>query len=171
MPPSFAFQGFCGYDAAMTEPTPKPGILDIELYVGGRSAVPGVEKVYKLSSNESPLGPSPKAVAALTAAANDLELYPDGGSRRLREAIAEAYGLEPGRIVVGGEGSGPLLTLLANGYLQPGDEVIFGRHAFLLYEIATRANSAVPVIVPEKSTNSGIRIKRNGSGIELSCAR
>ena len=142
----------------MTSPTPKPGILDIELYVGGRSAVPGVEKVYKLSSNESPLGPSPKAVAALSAAAHDLALYPDGGSLRLREAIAGVYGLDAVRIVVGGEGSGPLLTLLANAYLQPGDEVVFSRHAFLLYEIATRANSAVPVIVPEKDTNSGIRI-------------
>jgi histidinol-phosphate aminotransferase len=142
----------------MTSPTPKPGILDIELYVGGRSAVPGMEKVYKLSSNESPLGPSPKAVAALSAAAHDFALYPDGGSLRLREAIAGVYGLDAGRIVVGGEGSGPLLTMLANAYLQPGDEVVFSRHAFLIYEIATRANSAVPVIVPEKVTNSGIRI-------------
>ena len=52
-------------DLFYDSPTPKPGILDIELYVGGRSAVPGWPKVYKLSSNESPLGPSPKAVAAL----------------------------------------------------------------------------------------------------------
>jgi histidinol-phosphate aminotransferase len=142
----------------MTEPTPKPGILDIELYVGGRSAVPGVEKIYKLSSNESPLGPSPQAVAALTAAAHDLQLYPDGSSRLLREAIAGVYALDPARIVAGGEGSGPLLTLIANAYLQPGDEVIFSRHAFLIYEIATRANSARPVIVEEKTTNSGIKI-------------
>ena len=142
----------------MTDPTPKPGILDIELYVGGRSAVPGVAKVYKLSSNESPLGPSPAAMAALTAAAHDLQLYPDGSSRLLREAIAKAHGLDPARIVVGGEGSGPLLTMLANAYLMPGDEAIFSAHAFLLYEIATRANSARPVIVGEKTTNGGIRI-------------
>ncbi len=139
-------------------PTPRPGILDIELYVGGRSGVAGLAKVYKLSSNESPLGPSPKAVAALASAAHDLALYPDGSSRLLREAISSACDLDPGRIVVGGEGSGPLLTLLANAYLQPGDEVIFSRHAFLLYDIAARANSAIPVIVPEKSGNSGIRI-------------
>jgi histidinol-phosphate aminotransferase len=142
----------------MTEPTPKPGILDIELYVGGRSAVPGVAKVTKLSSNESPLGPSPAAVAALVAAAHDLQLYPDGSSRLLREAIGKVCGLDPARIVAGGEGSGPLLTLIANAYLQPGDEVIFSRHAFLIYEIATRANSARPVIVEEVTTNSGIRI-------------
>ena len=150
--------GFLDHDAAMTDPTPNPGILDIELYVGGRSAVPGVAKVYKLSSNESSLGPSPAATAALAEAAHDLQLYPDGNSRVLREAIGRVYGLDPARIVVGGEGSGPLLTLLANAYLAPGDEAIFGRHAFLLYEIATRANSACPVIVEEKVTNSGIRI-------------
>jgi histidinol-phosphate aminotransferase len=142
----------------VTEPTPKPGILDIELYVGGRSAVPGMAKVHKLSSNESPLGPSPAAVAALAAAVHDLQLYPDGNSRALREAIARTCGLDPARIVVGGEGSGPLLAMLANAYLTPGDEAIFSRHAFLLYEIATRANSARPVIVDEKVTNSGIRI-------------
>jgi histidinol-phosphate aminotransferase len=142
----------------MTDPTPKPGILDIELYVGGRSAVPGVARPIKLSSNESALGPSPKAVAALLAAAHDLERYPDGSSRLLREAIAAVHGLDPARILVGGEGSGPLLTLLANAYLQPGDEAIFSRHAFLIYEIATRANSAVPVIVPERTSNSGIRV-------------
>src|SRR5215213_9613555 len=114
----------------MTEPTAKPGILDIELYVGGRSAVPGVDKVYKLSSNESPLGPSPKAVAALAAAAHDLALYPDGSSKLLRDAIGKVHGLDPARLVVGGEGSGPLLTLLANAYLRAGDEAIFSRHAF-----------------------------------------
>jgi histidinol-phosphate aminotransferase len=140
------------------DPTPKPGLLDIHLYVGGRSAVPGVAKVTKLSSNESPVGPSPKAVEALTAAAHDLQLYPDGSSLALREAIGAVHNLDPARIVVGGEGSGPLLTLLANAYLQPGDEVIFSRHAFLIYEIATLANSARPVIVEEKKTNSGIKI-------------
>jgi histidinol-phosphate aminotransferase len=140
------------------DPTPKPGLLDIALYVGGRSAVPGVAKVTKLSSNESPVGPSPKAVEALTAAAQDLQLYPDGSSLILREAIGAVHGLDAGHVVVGGEGSGPLLTLLANAYLQPGDEVIFSRHAFLIYEIATLANSARPVIVEEKKTNSGIKI-------------
>ena len=139
-------------------PTPKPGILEVSLYVGGRSAVPGVAKPIKLSSNESPIGPSPKAMAALSSAAHDLQLYPDGSTRLLREAIGEVHGLDPGRIVAGGEGSGPILTMLANAYLQPGDEAVLSRHAFLVYEIITRANSAVPVIVPERDTNRGIRI-------------
>jgi histidinol-phosphate aminotransferase len=139
-------------------PSPKPGILDISPYVGGRASVPGMAKVWKLSSNESPLGPSPKAVLALTSAAHDLEIYPDTAAWKLRDAIAQAYSLEVERIVVGGEGSGPLLTMLANAYLRPGDEALFSHHAFALYEIATRANSATPVLVPEKRTNAGIKV-------------
>jgi histidinol-phosphate aminotransferase len=139
-------------------PRPKPGILDVSLYVGGRASVPGVAKPIKLSSNESPIGPSPAAMAALTGAARDMQLYPDGSTRLLREAIAEVHGLDPERIVAGGEGSGPILTMLANAYLQPGDEAVLSRHAFLVYEIITRANSAVPVMVPEKDTNSGIKV-------------
>jgi histidinol-phosphate aminotransferase len=139
-------------------PTPKPGILDIATYVGGRSTAPGAAKVYKLSSNESPLGPSPAAVAALKAAAEHFELYPDGGARLLRQAIGRVHGVDPERIVVGGEGSGPLLTMLANAYLRAGDEAIISQHAFALYEIATRANSALPVVVPERRTNAGILV-------------
>lgn len=138
-------------------PEPKPGILEVSLYVGGRASVPGVAKVIKLSANESPIGPSPKAVEALHAAAQKLELYPDGSTRMLREAIGAVHGLDPDRIVCGGEGSGPILTMLANAYLQPGDEAVISRHAFLVYEIITRANSARPVMVPEKDTNSGIK--------------
>jgi histidinol-phosphate aminotransferase len=139
-------------------PTPKPGILEVSLYVGGRASVPGVAEPIKLSANESPIGPSPKAIEALHAAAHNLELYPDGSTRQLREAIGEVHGLGPDRIVAGGEGSGPLLTMLANAYLQPGDEAIISRHAFLVYEIVTRANSATPVLVPERTTNSAIKV-------------
>src|ERR1051326_5482449 len=139
-------------------PTPKPGILDISPYVGGRASAPGATKVFKLSSNESPLGPSPKALAAVEEAKASLALYPEGSARLLREAIGEVYGLDPARIVASGDGSDALLTMLANAYLQPGDEVVFSEHAFLVYKIATLANSAVPVMVPEKVTNSVIKV-------------
>jgi len=127
---------------------PKPGILDIEPYVGGRAQIAGVDKPIKLSSNESALGPSPDAVAAYLAASNALSLYPEGSAKILREAIGETYGLNPDRIVCG-NGSDELLTLIANAYLRPGDEVVFSRHAFLVYRIAALANSATPVEVPE----------------------
>ena len=142
--------------------SPKPGILEIEHYVGGRAAVsglkPGVTKVWKLSSNESPLGPGPAALEAMKSAAVDVGIYPEGSARILREAIGEVNGLDPARLVCGGDGSGPLLTMLANGYLRPNDEVIFSKHAFQIYKIATLGNSAMPVEVPERTTNRGIKV-------------
>ena len=139
------------------KPEPKPGVLDITAYVGGRAAVPGVTKVFKLSSNESPLGPSPRALAALDEAKAAVALYPEGSAAILREAIAEVHGLDTARIVASGDGSDALLTMLANAYLQPGDEALFTEHAFLVYRIATLANSAVPVTVPERDSNTGLK--------------
>lgn len=133
----------------MTVPSPKPGILDITPYVGGRAAVPGVKAVVKLSSNETPLGPSAKTVEALAKASHDLHLYPEGSAQILREAIAEVHGLDAARIVCSGEGSDALLTMLANAYLRPGDEVLFSEHDFIVYKIATLANSATPVEIPD----------------------
>ena len=68
-------------------PEPRPGVMQIEAYVPGKSAAAGVAKIHKLSSNETPLGPSPKAIEAIRAF-DHLELYPDGAATRLREAIA-----------------------------------------------------------------------------------
>jgi len=127
---------------------PRSGVMDIAAYVPGRSDVPGVARVYKLSSNESPFGPSPKAVAAYQAAQAVLGVYPEGTSRILREAIASHFRLAPGCIICG-NGSDEILHLIANAYLRPGDEVLFGAHAFNLYKIATLANSAVPVEIEE----------------------
>ena len=129
------------------KPTPKPGILDIAPYVGGRAHAPGVAKVFKLSSNESALGPSPLGLAAFREA-QAIDIYPEGSAAILRNAIAETYGLAADRIVCG-NGSDELLTMLAHAYLRPGDEVLFSQHAFLVYRIATLASSAVPVVVPE----------------------
>lgn len=137
------------------DPTPKAGILEIETYVGGVAHVAGVEKVFKLSSNESATGASPLAIAAFKSVARDLDLYPDGSVKLLRDAIAETYGLDAARIVCG-NGSGELLTMLSNAYLRPGDEVLFSAHAFLLYKIDTLANSAVPVPVPEKNLRADV---------------
>lgn len=129
-------------------PAPKPGILDIELYVPGESHLPGGVKPIKLSSNESPLGASPKAMAAYREAAGALERYPDGGAGALRAAIGKRYGLDPARIVCGA-GSDELLSMLAHAYLGPGDEAIYTEHGFLVYPIAIKANGATPVVALE----------------------
>ena len=108
-------------------PRPKPGIMDIEAYVPGKSAAPaGVAKVHKLSSNENPLGPSPRAIEAVRAIADRLEYYPDGSAGKLREAIAAAHGLNPANIVCS-NGSDEIIGLLAQTYLAPGDEGDFHR--------------------------------------------
>lgn len=130
-------------------PTPRPGILDIEAYVPGESKVPGGIKPAKLSSNETPLGPSPRAIEAFKAAAGELERYPDGQATALRQAIAQRYGLDASRIVCG-SGSDELLGLIARGYLGPGDEAIYTQHGFLVYRIAILTNGATPVVAPEK---------------------
>jgi len=127
--------------------TPKPGVLDIDVYVPGRSQAAGATRVYKLSSNESPFGPSPAAIAAYEDARKLLGMYPEGTAQILREAVAAHFGLAADRIVCG-NGSDEILTLLANAYVRSGDEVIFSEHAFSLYKIATLANSGVPVEIP-----------------------
>jgi histidinol-phosphate aminotransferase len=129
--------------------TPKPGVMEIEAYVPGRSEAAGVARVHKLSSNESPFGPSPKAVAAYEAAEPKLGAYPEGSARILREAIAAHFGLASDRIVCG-NGSDEILTLLANSYVRPKDEVLFSAHSFSVYKISTLANSGVPVEVPTR---------------------
>src|SRR6266508_3776091 len=130
-------------------PQPRPGVLDIDPYVPGTSAAPGVARVFKLSSNETPLGPSPKAVAAYRAVADHLQDYPDGSATALREAIGRAFGLDPGRIICGA-GSDDLLNLIADAYLRDGDEAIHTTHGFLVYPIATLGSGAKPVVAPEK---------------------
>ncbi len=131
-------------------PTPKPGVLDIEAYVPGEHSLASGVKPIKLSSNETPLGPSPKAKAAYAAIGEELERYPDGGANALRKAIARTYGLDADRIVCGA-GSDDLLSLLARGYLGPGDEGLYTEHGFLMYPIAILSCGAKPVVAPEAS--------------------
>ena len=131
---------------------PRQGILDIAPYVPGKSALAGG---VKLSSNETPFGPSPRAVEAYLAGAKTLSRYPDGSARPLREAIAKLYGLDPARIVCGA-GSDELLNLLATAYLGPGDEAIYSRHGFLVYRIVILARGATPVVAPEKNLTADV---------------
>ena len=138
-----------------SRPVPRPGVLDIEAYVPGKSAAPAGVKLHKLSSNETPLGPSPKAVAAYGALAGKLELYPDGSSTKLREAIAGRYGLDPARIVCG-TGSDELLQLSPRPISADGDEGVFTEHGFLVYRIAILAAGGKPVVVPEKNFTADV---------------
>ena len=132
-----------------SKPVPRPGILDIAAYVPGKEHAPGVARVYKLSSNETPLGASPKAIDAFRKAADNLERYPDGQAHELREAIAAVHGLNPANIMCG-NGSDELLGLLCHVYLDTGDEAIITEHGFLVYKIQIMGAGATPVTVKEK---------------------
>jgi histidinol-phosphate aminotransferase len=141
--------------ALLQLPQPRPGVLAIDPYVPGKSTAPGAARIFKLSSNETPLGPSPQALAAYRNVAEYLQEYPDGASTELREAIGHAFGLDPDRIVCGA-GSDDLLNLLADAYLRDGDEAIHTTHAFLVYPIATLGSGAKPVVAPETSYTADV---------------
>ncbi|MFP7675429.1 histidinol-phosphate transaminase [Marivita sp. S0852] len=132
----------------MTKITPQPGIMDIALYVSGKSHVEGVSNVVKLSSNENPFGPSPVAQEAVRRAVLELHRYPSTDHASLRGAIAEVNGLDADQIICG-VGSDEIITFLCQAYAGPGDEVIHTEHGFALYKICALAAGATPVEVPE----------------------
>jgi histidinol-phosphate aminotransferase len=138
-----------------TRPLPNTGILDIAAYVPGREHVDGVAKVYKLSSNETPIGPSPKALEAINALSDRMALYPDGQSNALKQAIATAYGLNPANIVCS-NGSDEVLGLIAQTYLSPSDEAIYTEHGFLVYKIQIMAAGAKAVVVKETDHTANV---------------
>ncbi len=129
-------------------PRPKPGILDIAPYVGGKARAEGFAHPLKLSSNENILGCSPHARAAYAEAADQLHIYPDGRSEGLRAAVARRFGLEPERLIFGC-GSDEVFTLLCQVYCEPGDNVVQGQYGFLAYRIAGRAAQAEVRFAPE----------------------
>ncbi|PLK27867.1 histidinol-phosphate transaminase [Novosphingobium sp. TH158] len=131
----------------MSGPKPKSWIEAIHAYVPGKSAGADGRPLIKLSANENPLGTSPAALAARAAAAEPSR-YPDPDSKALRAAIAEVHGLDPALVVMG-TGSDELLHLAAQGYAGPGDEVLFSRFSFSVYDIAARRCGATPVEAPD----------------------
>ena len=133
----------------------RPRIADIDKYVPGRSKLPGTGPVIKMSSNETPLGPSPAALEAYRAAASQLDRYPDGAATLLREALGATFGLNPTHLVAG-NGSDELFHLLAQAYLGPGDEAIYTRHGFLVYRIVILAAGATPVVAPETDLRADV---------------
>jgi histidinol-phosphate aminotransferase len=128
--------------------TPKPGILDIALYQGGESRLPGFVAPLKLSSNENPFGPPPSAVSAMAEAATMAHRYPSTDHSALRTALSDVHGLDPERIICG-VGSDEIITLLCQAYAGPGHEVLYPEHGFGMYRISALASGATPVTAPE----------------------
>lgn len=128
---------------------PQPGIMDIDLYVGGKSHVDGISNVLKLSSNENAFGPSDAAKDAIVRASLDAHRYPSTDHAGLRQAIGDVWGLDPDKIICG-NGSGEILMLIAQAYAGKGTEVLFTEHGFAMYPIYANANGAKPVVVAER---------------------
>lgn len=104
-------------------------------------------QIIKLASNENPLGPSPKAIQAVREALPQAHLYPDGGCYFLTRDLARRHHLEAENFIVG-NGSNEIIELLGHVFLNPGDEVVMGTPAFIVYKLVTLLFGAVPVEVP-----------------------
>ncbi len=135
-------------------PSPKPWIDAIHAYVPGKSAGADGRVLIKLSANENPLGTSPAAIAARGEAPGP-NRYPDPDSTALREALGALHRIDPARIVCG-TGSDELLNLAAQGYAGFGDEVLFSRYSFVVYDIAARRCGASPVEAPDRDYGTDV---------------
>lgn len=127
----------------------KPWVAGIAPYVPGKAKIGDRPVVAKLSSNENPFGPSPQAIAAMQAVLADGHRYPDPAATALREALGAHHGLDPARIICG-TGSDEILHLAAGAFAGPGDEVVYVRHGFSVYDIAARRVGATPVVAPDR---------------------
>jgi histidinol-phosphate aminotransferase len=132
----------------------KPSVLKQPVYEPGKPIEDVARElgldpasIVKLASNENPFGPSLKAIAAATRALSQAELYPDGGCFVHRQKLAAAYSLKPDQLVIG-NGSNELLELLGHVLLGPGDEVVMGTPAFVVYKLVALLFGATPVEVP-----------------------
>ncbi|WP_435141053.1 histidinol-phosphate transaminase [Pseudopelagicola sp. nBUS_19] len=133
----------------MSRIKPQPGIMDIELYVGGNSSIEGLTEVVKLSSNENPFGNSDIVKQAHVKTGHNLHRYPNTDHAGLRTAIANLHNLDVDRIICG-VGSDEILQFVTQAYAGVGDEVIYPEHGFSMYPILARMVGAKPVKVAER---------------------
>lgn len=141
--------------ARMNKPEAKPWINAINAYTPGKAKGDDGRLLIKMSANENPLGCSLHATEAMVAAQTTLARYPDPASNALREALGAAYDLESDQIVCG-TGSDELLNLIAMGYAGPGDDIIYVRYGFSVYDIAARKCAANVVVAPDKDYGTDI---------------
>ncbi len=142
-------------DATQAGPSPKPGILDIAPYVGGKSTLVGIAEPMKLSSNENALGAGEKAREAYASALKNIHLYPDGRAGKLRDAVADHHGLEGDRLIFG-NGSDEVFALLNQTYLSARDNIVTGQYGFLAYRISALGCEAHVKLAPEPNLKAEV---------------
>ena len=136
-------------------PAPKKYLVHLDAYKPGESKINGQSQVFKMSSNENPLGPSREAVRAFKDSARGLEVYPDGASTALRKALATGMRVKADNIVCT-SGSDDIFSQLAQIYLNQGDEAIHTAHGFLMYSLVTKAHGGRAIRVAENNRPVGI---------------
>ena len=136
-------------------PKPNKAIKNLKPYNPGKSPATKGSKVFKLSANETPLGPSKKAIKAFSEVAGGLQDYPDGGATKLRNAIAKNQKINPDNVICGC-GSDELISLICRAYLEPNDEAIYSQYGFLMYKISIIAAGGKPVVAKEKELRTDV---------------
>ena len=136
-------------------PEPLSQVLEIKPYVPGHAPPSRAGKVFKLASNENPLGCSSQAKAAIVGSSKHSEVYPDGDCSDLRRAIAKRYGLDERRIVCGA-GSDEIFQLLARAFLERGDNIVQSRHGFLVYQLVAQQCGAETRFAPETDLRADV---------------
>lgn len=131
-----------------------PGVRELKPYVPGKPIEElerelGITDSIKLASNENPLGPGPRARAALAAAVARVGLYPDGGGHELRSRLAQRHGVDLGQVTLG-NGSNDVLVLLAEAFLTAGVEAVYSQYGFAVYPIAVQACGATARVAPAR---------------------
>ena len=143
------------------------GVQGLTPYVPGKPVEElerelGISNIIKLASNENPLGPSPKVLAALEQVKADLSRYPDGNGFKLKQALSQHLGVAMDTITLG-NGSNDVLEIIARAYLAPGDEAIYSQYAFAVYPISIQAVNATAVVTP--AVNYGHDLKAMAAAI------
>jgi histidinol-phosphate aminotransferase len=146
-----------------------PGIRGLTPYqpgkpIGELERELGLSHIVKLASNENPLGPSPKALAAVRRVLDELHLYPDGGGFEVKAALAARLQVQPGQITLG-NGSSEVLELIARTFVAPDHQVVFAEHAFAMYPIVTQAIGARAAVAPAHDGSRGPRYGHDGEAL------
>lgn len=105
--------------------------------------------ITKLASNENPLGPSPAAIHAMRAQAEQMHIYPDGGAYYLRQALAEQLNVPPDSLIFG-TGSNELIVFLGHVFLGPGTNLVMSEQAFIIYHLVAASFGAETRMIPSK---------------------
>src|ERR1700676_2048000 len=129
-----------------------PAVRELSPYVPGKPISElerelGIRDIVKLAANENPYGPSPRTVAAMQAALDEVWLYPDGGCYELKQALARHLAADAACLTLG-NGSNDLLVLLAEGFLTAGHSAVYSQYGFAIYPLVTRQTGAQPIEVP-----------------------